>query len=159
MVLRQTTPCRFSARPSVGGISRGGAEILYQSCAGGFAGALFEKVGRGFYDANFFGDGDRDPLVERDAVFFREALRSFLDRERELQWIRGFAHGFTLQQFLQIAGSVDDAKDQKFRPSNTVKHEVPGKSANRCPPHISKLGRPEVALGAGSRIFEHTQKR
>ena len=80
------TPLRFSkgglSKPVLrfGGIPGGGAEILHQSCAGGFAGALAERVGRSFYDANFFGVGGRDPLVPRlidsatRAIFFRQVL-------------------------------------------------------------------------------------
>jgi hypothetical protein len=61
-------PLRFSK----GGLSNdilgfgrlpgGGAEILHQSFAGGFSGALLEKVGRGFCGGDFFGDGWRDPM-------------------------------------------------------------------------------------------------
>jgi hypothetical protein len=39
------------------------AEILHESCAGGLAGTLLEKIGRSFYDANFFGDGDVALLI------------------------------------------------------------------------------------------------
>jgi len=56
-----------------------GAQKLHESFAAGLACPLFEKVGRCFHHANFFGDRYRDPLVQRDAIFFRELLGSLLD--------------------------------------------------------------------------------
>ena len=76
---------------------RRGAKKLHQSCASGLASTFLEKIGRGFYHANFFGHRYRDPLVQRHAIFFREPLRRFLDRKRQFQWISSFAHTFILR--------------------------------------------------------------
>jgi len=78
------------------------AKKLHKAVAFCIPGALLEKCGGGFHDANLFGDGCSNPLVQGNAVFLREALGSFFDRMGQLQGIGSPAHGFIL--FKKSAG-------------------------------------------------------
>jgi hypothetical protein len=55
----------------------GGAKKPDESFAGGFSCAFLEEIGSGLSRRHFLGDGHRDPLVQRYAIFFRKPLRSW----------------------------------------------------------------------------------
>ena len=74
----------------------GSAKEFEEAVTLGVASALFEECGGGFDDADLFGDGSGDPLVQRDAVFFGEALRGLFHGMGKLQRVSRSAHGFTL---------------------------------------------------------------
>src|SRR5260370_41278642 len=76
------------------------SEEFHEAVALGFSRTLLEKVSSRFNDTNFFRDGGSDPLVQRHALLFREALRRFLDGRRKLQWIRSSIHGLTYDWIL-----------------------------------------------------------
>jgi hypothetical protein len=76
--------------------ARGVAKEFHETVALGFSGTLLEKVSSRFNHTHFFRDGGSNPLVQRHAVLFREALGGLLDGVRKLQWISSSTHGFIL---------------------------------------------------------------
>jgi hypothetical protein len=74
---------------------RRAAEELHQSRARRIIRALPEKLGGGFYYSHLLRNSDRDPLVQRHAVFFGQALSRLLNGHWQFQRIRSFAHFFT----------------------------------------------------------------
>jgi hypothetical protein len=54
-------------------------------------------------DTHLFRDGRSNPLVQGDAVLFREALGGLLDGVWKLQWISSSTHGFTYHRISQLA--------------------------------------------------------
>ncbi len=53
-----------------------------QSVASSLSGTLREEIRRGFHHSDFFRRCDSNPLVQSNSVLLRQALGSFLNRER-----------------------------------------------------------------------------
>src|SRR6266487_282763 len=78
------------------GVTLGGrAEELHQPGTRGIAGTFLEELSGSFYHADLFGDGNRNPLIQRHAVFFRQSLCGLLYRKGQLQWISSSTHALT----------------------------------------------------------------
>src|SRR5580700_4615152 len=78
-VIGQTSP-HFILRLRRG--LRRGTQELHQSCSRSLAHSLLEEISRGFHHAHLLCDRRGNPLIQRDAIFLRQALSRLLDRDR-----------------------------------------------------------------------------
>jgi len=75
---------------------RGGAQKLHQACSGCLSCPLLEEISGGFYHSHLLRHRRGNPVIQGDAIFFRQALRGLLDRDWKRSRISCLTHNFAL---------------------------------------------------------------